>query len=1665
MSNIRERLNKYIKDEEEKSDIRNRLNQYINENQTNVASKKSNGYQFGDFTLGALSTVGDVATNVGKGFLSGAENIVDLGRYGVAGVADLLGADEYAEDVRRRAQQDTTSILTKPAEDVYNQRSVLKEDGIIEGVSQGIGQIGAIIGSSALLPSSLASVKLGKFNLPTTSIISGAGGGMTQAYNEGANDLQALGYGVVRGITEGGTEALFGGLGKTFNKVTGGGALDEFISKSVGKSLSNFLTKKGASSVANKVVTNLAQMGVMSAGEGLEEVISSALDPISKKIYSDKSLKELSKDQNLLQDFVVGALTSAIAQSPSTISNIRNNSQTTQKTSNEITLEELVQREQNNKNNVNLPIVDNSQNDIVPYTQYEIENFKNGKVKVVQNENDISSFVDTASKVPSNAKLYFGKLGKKIANKIKQTLGINLENYNISLSTNAVRHTYKNHGKLEYENNRGQVPITSDDFKLIPQIVTNYDNVRLSGTTENNNSAIVFEKRIGDNYYLVSYVSNKNHNLEVKTMWKIKAQKKNSATASDALMPQSLTSETDSGTSSLYVNDITNLDNSQIMQSSNNSSMQNQQNNTQKIPTQEDIRKMELKDIKLPVKTNEESQKLDYIPQDPTKESTYDDVEIEKIAQILDEKPVTEKQKDNRAKIFLTTKFVDKGYYVDKLARQYKNRELSAKYDYSLLHNGIANEIIGNGRYDNQGNKVGKSLYEVFKPIENANLTKKFSEYLYHMHNIDRMNLNNNYGEDNKPVFGNSITAEKSQEIVNGILREHPEFEAYAKDVYDYNNANLQMLVDNGVISQESMEYYNKKYPHYVPIIRNNVNTRNQMIYLVGKNASVGVPIKKAKGGNADIIPLKESMAMRTMQTVNSALKNDFGLELLKTIYGDKTDSILETTQSLDETIDNMDSTKIVEPKTSDREATFTIYKDGKKVTMEISDEIYEALTPRKTGTIKVLNKINNLRRALLTEYNPAFMITNPMKDIQDGSLNSKHPTLFLKNLPEATFQLKNKGKLYQLYIANGGGQDTYFNYDSGTNVKSDKKYIPTGNKILDTIKLPLKVLDKISSINQAIEMTPRLAEFIASLEAGDSIQTAMYNAQEITTNFKRGGDFTKTLDRNGVTFLNAGTQGLLKQIRNVQDAKVNGLRGIANLGVKALFWGTSWMLLNDLLWGDDDDYEELSDYVKNNYYIIGKYGDGKFIRIPKGRVVSIIQKGFEETWDFLNGDDVDLDQMADLVKNQIIPSDPTENNIFSPLLQAFGSENGEAWYGGELIPSRLQNLPAAEQYDESTDSFSIWLGKTLNISPYKINYVLDQYSGVIGDFTLPYLTKEAETSGIIAPIKDKFTTDSTLNNQNSSDFYDLKEKLQKQNNSSTATEEDKLKYKFINSINSEISELYKEKREVQNSSMSDDKKMAEIRKIQEQINELTKKGINEYVNVETFSNYATVSGVEFYLNSENEWQKIEQEEQVELQDLSMTDEDKNIYFDVKIKANSIKNDKTKTSTTKKSEISNLILQTDLNDEQLAYLYEKYYSSEEALKNVMDAKIPVKDFIKFNSQEFTTDYYSNGTAVPNSRKNKVINYVNSLNLSIPQKAMLIKMEYSSYDRYDNQIINYINNMNYTKFEKASILKQFGINSYDTYIINHIKSLNITLQEKTEMLEDLGFTVRNGRVYS
>lgn len=177
-------------------------------------------------------------------------------------------------------------------------------------------------------------------------------------------------------------------------------------------------------------------------------------------------------------------------------------------------------------------------NNIIKYTPHEINNFQNGKVRIVNNKSDIDKFITFSINHSSNAKLYFGKIGPNLADKIKSELNFDIKNYNISIQANAVRHILKNHGDAEREKGREQNAVTNDDFKLIPQIISDYDKVRKAGITENGNFSIIFEKKIGNTFYLVSYISDKKHTLEAKTMWK-KHIKKNSATASDAIMPRS----------------------------------------------------------------------------------------------------------------------------------------------------------------------------------------------------------------------------------------------------------------------------------------------------------------------------------------------------------------------------------------------------------------------------------------------------------------------------------------------------------------------------------------------------------------------------------------------------------------------------------------------------------------------------------------------------------------------------------------------------------------------------------------------------------------------------------------------------------------------------------------------------------------------------------------------------------------------------------------------------------------------------------------------------------------------------------------------------------------------------------------------------------------------
>lgn len=1012
------------------------------------------------------------------------------------------------------------------------------------------------------------------------------------------------------------------------------------------------------------------------------------------------------------------------------------------------------------------------------------------------------------------------------------------------------------------------------------------------------------------------------------------------------------------------------------------------------------------------------------------------------IAQVLVEEPNVEKKKRSVLSKAISN-FVDKGAAVENLSLKTKNRALQDKYKAIERSETKAQYFMEHGKGD------VKSLDAIRAEIEATGKVKDFYNYVYHKHNIGRMSLESkelpnlqrlegemrglkllNLQENqlraiasekitkdtpqkrsdlvktvreylaskdvkNKPVFGYEVSAEMSQGIANEYEAKNPQFKEIAQDVYDYMNYLRDMMVENGIISQETADLWAEMYPYFVPIRRDGHDGASIDVPLDTNKTGINAPIKRATGGNSDILPLLDTMALRTLQTFKAIDKNRFGVELKNTLGG-----VTESTQvNLDEAIDSIDTQdSLLQEGKNGKNPTFTVFEGGERVTFEITDELFDAMKPTSESlsyTNKVLNKASNLHRGVLTEYSVPFMVSNAIKDAQDVLINSQHPAQTYANIPAAINELRKKGKWYTEYMENGGGDNTYFD-------KQTKTFTEEQSKLRKIVGFPL---DKISEANNFIERVPRLAEYIASRKKGATIEAAMLDSARVTTDFSAGGDVTKFLNRNGATFLNASVQGIAQTVRNVREAKMNGLKGWLGLASKAALAGIPAMLLNGLLWDDDEEYEELSDYVKENYYIVGKYGDGKFVRIPKGRALAVIQNGFEQIGNTLTGnDEADFGRFFELFMSNLAPNNPLDNNIIAPIKQVI---DNKTWYGEDLVPSRLQDLPAAEQYDESTDAISKWLGEKTNTSPYKINYLLNQYGGGVSDIILPMLTPEAESGddsllgNAIAPLKDKFTTDSVMNNQNVSDFYETVDTLTTNAKSSYATDDDILKSKYMNAVNTELSDLYKAKREIQNSNLSDSVKYAQVRNIQKQINELAENALNSYESVNVQGGYATV-GDKHYRIDDGTWTKIT-DEQLEKQ-----------------------NKVTSGLGISPSEYWN-------NTEEYKFAYD--YPEKYALSKSLGGYSAYKAYSKALN-DITADKDSNGKSITGSRKEKVLQYINNLDADYETKIILYKSEYPSDDTYNSEIINYLNNRE-----------------------------DLTYDDRVSILTALGFRVVNGQIYA
>ena len=857
----------------------------------------------------------------------------------------------------------------------------------------------------------------------------------------------------------------------------------------------------------------------------------------------------------------------------------------------------------------------------------------------------------------------------------------------------------------------------------------------------------------------------------------------------------------------------------------------------------------------------------------------------EKVAQILSEKPKEAKtklrEKFKNIKDEAYRLFVSNRAELERIGKVTNRPDIVFKHDKAQRYQAEANHHIAEEQTDlnykpynnftnENGKKVTMSLDAIRKDAKKHNISEQtLNEYLAHNLNVDRY-------VEGKPVFGESVTSDDSLKRIAEIEKENPEIKRIAQNVWTYEHNELKNTYDSGRISKELYDKLTQN-EHYVRIQRN-VEKKGSNAAVLGKDGKISVNqgIQEAKGGNQDILPILETIAQRTVENTKANRINESIKELASAMSMGSEDSTISSIDDEESFGVNPDLFK----QNDDGTYTMTFFDKGKATVVPINKAIYDAYVTNKyisalennklfKAVTYLPKKVSSMFRTLTTNDNPMFMATNAFKDIGDAPFNSKYMKEFTKayTSTEALREVAGNGGYNKLYNRAGGNSDSYL-IDGEFKDKTQSKI----GKAKD------KLLTPIEKGNEVVESTPRMAEFIATIKANgyevnsdgemilkDSkkangrsaesvLDEALYNAAEITTNFKRGGDLSKAINRNGGTFFNASIQGFDKQVRNFKDAFTSGdKKKIIALLAKALIFGVAPTMLNDAMNDDDEEYKNMQDYLKDNYYLF-KTGDGNYVRIPKGRAMSVIGSAYRRTKDYASGEKDAFKGFTKFASGQVAPNNPFENNIIAPF---FAVKNNKSWSGSKIVSQSMEKRPAAEQYNEKTDKFSKWLGGKINVSPMKINYLIDQYTGGIGDVALPMITPKATSKSsnpLVQPFVSKFTTDSVYQQKSVGNFYDAMDKAETKKYSIKATKEDKVKYSYLYSQNQKMAELYKEQRAIQaDENISKKEKYEQARKIQKEINKLADESVKNSNNIKDHKYYATIGDNTYYLTTDND--------------------------------------------------------------------------------------------------------------------------------------------------------------------------------------------------------------------
>lgn len=727
----------------------------------------------------------------------------------------------------------------------------------------------------------------------------------------------------------------------------------------------------------------------------------------------------------------------------------------------------------------------------------------------------------------------------------------------------------------------------------------------------------------------------------------------------------------------------------------------------------------------------------------------------------------------------------------------------------------------------------------------------------------------------NKPVLARKdknaaqdkpYTAAESEKILREMDEKNPQLAEWTAQAEGFHDAFMrEWVVGSGLMSEEQYEQLKTYYPHYVQTYRAPDSWGGGTDTTRRGSVNTGSPTKQAIGSLKEIIPFEDAEMMQ----VNSLVKNARRNELFRNIYEfaqahpEEAASyvrIINTDEDMNTqplSFDNLTG-DMAEAAMSDQGGIYTIraLKDGKPITMQVNSAFYAGLQnlfgqdrgASDTFMKKTFGTMTNAFKVFTTGKNPLFFLTNLPKDFQTAYINttSSRKTLltWLADVGATVKHMAANDADWQAFQALGGAGGGFYHNEKGFSRSAEDA---GKHQIIKKIWAP------IDAVSENTEALWRFNEYRAAVQRYGDTEAgrakAIQAAADVTTNFSRTAPATKAAE-NYCAYLNASVQGLDKIARQVKEHPILTARRAAEIIALPT-------LLLYLINKDDDDYKNLNNRTKDNYYCI-PIGDGDFLKIPKSREYGVAMGALlERFFRLAEGEEAEsaFKGIGEQFMTNLAPSNPVTDNILKTVFIDLPTNRDFA--GRSIVPERMEGLSPENQYDYTTSGAGMAIAKGWNatlgrvagkISPIQADYLIDSNLGFVGDAIIGATTdpkspaelakemQENPVKTVLLPVfntvKQKFTANPLYQSGVTDAFYDELDAAQRAANDKNLTENldadivtpEETYYSALNKSSSEISELRKQERTIlADKSLSAEEQEEKVRDIRRQIIEIAK--------------------------------------------------------------------------------------------------------------------------------------------------------------------------------------------------------------------------------------------------